>query len=543
MTIFGDNVAADNSSQSNCGFALHTGTRTDQLMNYVFGLSLLIIAVLSLVANTSVLFYYSKRRATGFSEFERIRRYVTIVRSAIDLLYNTRSIHVAYVLFSNKHEQICGEHQPTPIVILSIIMYSLFMLSLSMTFVISVMNYANISTPLFRLDFRHSYRLIIFIVTIVSFACIIVLELEGTLGPFEWFSPNQLPLHRQNNAIHTGLKWSVFSFKAIVLVFHITFAVQGIIRLRELVRKLEILHVRYIYVSMIWLILGNCICLIVSLVKDLVTDFVDFAKDQTIFHSETDKIHPYYEMYIVFVSDVLIESILSAYNPIVFIRNSVLAQKTIKRAITEAVTFTGISISRRPSLLPSIFSKATNRETGERKVAFVEEGHAPPPSPRLQSILSEDATTGGGYYRTLSVSIWTSAESREPVVGSNVKLPLNHIPSIPIITIPVHRIQFPMTLPFIGQGSFGKVYKFTDNAIGCSVAIKHIDIPSSAARSEVENVKKEVSSELLYYLNFSAVTLSKHTYRNSHRNTWEGWQLNKINYNRCQVDLFDTNRP
>ena len=489
MTIFGDNHAAPNTTcQSNCNFELHDGTATDAVMNYVFGSALLLVALVSMVGNGSVLMYYKKRSsAAAFSEFERIRQYVTIVRAVIDFLYNGKSMHTAYVLLSKHHEKICGEYQPSPIIIVSIFMYSLFMLSTSMTFVLAVLNYANINSPLYRLDFRHSYRLIIFFATFIFFVLIFTFELEGSISKDTWFSPIQLPFHRHSANIHDRLKWCLFGFKSAVLLFHIIVAAKGIEALQKLAKCTQIIHLRHICLGMIMLILGNCVCLIFSLIKDIMTNFLDFGEDIKIF-DQSAKSHHYYQTYILFVADVFIQSLLSAYNPFVFITNSIVVRNTIFQAVTEAVTFTGGSVSKK--LTRNAFSRSIILPL-YKEIVTRQERH----------LVSSGAASR--RYRTVSVSIWTSCESREVVSGSHVKFPLNHIPSNPIISIPVHRLKYPMTLPFVGQGSFGKVYKFTDHGIGCSVAIKHIDIPSSGARCEVEDVKKEVGHTMHMNLDLS----------------------------------------
>ena len=492
MTIFGDNLPplSDNTSTSHCGFALHNTTRTDTTLNYIFGVSLVSLAFISLVGNSSVLVYYKRRQlaAAAFSEFERLRKYMTIARAFIDLLYNIRSLYIAYVLLSSYHEPICGEMKPIYIVFLSITTYSLALLSINMTFLISVLNYANIRTLIFRLNFRHSYRVIISFFTVGLFLVIFILELESPISQQDWFSPIQLPFHGQNYGLHNGLKWSLFVFKLTALLLHIIVVVTAIRRLSRLFKIVKIKHIHNIYLSMILLILGNCVCMFISLFKDLVTNFVDF--DITLKEDPTE-IHPYNQMYIIFIADIFISSLLSAYNPLVFIRNSSVARQTIYIAMTEAVSFTGLSVSRRFSrapVLPSVIPPQ-NAQFNSSDIVCDEDKHRP--------LASSDL--GGGTtrknYRTLSLTFWTnSIESREPVSGSHVQFPLSHIPSKPVITIPVHCLMHPMTLPFVGQGSYGKVYQFTDHTIGCSVAIKHIDIPSSSARCEVEDVKKEVSS-------------------------------------------------
>ena len=493
MTIFGDNNASQPSAMSNCNFELHTGTEFDSVMNTVLACVLVVAALVSVLGNFSVFVYYSKSQSAPFSEF-LARQYITVIRAIADLLYNARSIYIAVVLLKDEQEELCScscsKHERI-LDIFNIIMFGLFMVSLILTFVISVLNYANvlgytINRMIYGPNLRYRARVAFFVITIVLFIMVFALEMISTTGidfnknDYYWFSPIQLDVYRAKNSSMNfqAQKWILFGSKSLLLFFHIFFAVVGWVNLV----KMDILrsyNLKRLCFSMCLLILGNCLCLILSLVKDLVTDFIDFA---TNFQDHGNPGLPYIMTYLLFGADVLMQSLLAAYNPVIFVVNSKSVQRTVLQTLTETVVFTNkVSVSRNHTI-----QQADDVEQATSKPV-----HRSPQPRRLQ--VGPTRPTSVTFNRTISITVYTSVDVAEPVTGEAIRLPLNHIPSIPTISIPVTQLLNPMRMPFIGGGYYGKVYKYTDELIGCSVALKHIQLVAHGrVRSTIEDVKKEV---------------------------------------------------
>jgi hypothetical protein len=489
MTIFGNHSASDNSSVY-CRFELHVENELDIVMNLVFGCLLVVAAVVSVLGNLSVLVYYSKTLSAPFSEF-LARQYITVTRATADLLYNARTLYIVVVLLKDRQEPLCScscSAHDRAIDIFNIVMYGLFMVSLLLTFVISVLNYANvlgysINRMIYGPNLRYRARVILFVMTILLFTVVIVINMMSSTGlnfdrkEYFWLSPIQLDVYRsQNKSLDFDTeKWILFGSKALLLFLHILFATIGVVNLIKL-EMLRSYNLKRLCVSMCLLIFGNCLCLVLSLFKDVVTNFNDLAPSMTVL--------PYNMTYLLFVADVLMQSLLAAYNPVVFILNSKSVQRTVIQTLTETVVFTKVSVSRNFTV---------------QQVAGitddVEQARPRHQSPKLGGTKNQQATRPNSivFNRTISVTVITSAEVAEPVTGEDIRLPLNHIPSIPTISIPVRKLLNPMMLPLVGTGYYGNVYKYTDELIGCSVAMKHIHIIAQGrTRSTIEDVKKEV---------------------------------------------------
>lgn len=488
MTIFGNHNASDNST-SFCNIE-HDATKLDEIMNIVLGAVLLVAALISVMGNLSVFMYYCKSQTAPFSEF-LARQHIIVARAVADLVYNARTIYVVYVLLKEEQEPlctcICSSIQKT-VDIINIVMYGLFMASLILTFVISVLNYANvlgytINRMVYGPNIRSRARVIFFIVAILLFAMVFVIDIISSTGldfnrdEYFWLSPIQLGVYRSHD--HTMdydvEKWILFGSKFLLLVLHVFFAVVGWVNIVRL-QILRPYNLKRLCVSMCLLILGNCLCLILSLVKDIVTNFLDFAPPTST--------QPYNFVYLLFVADVLMQSLLAAYNPVIFIVNSKSVQRTVLQTLTETVVFTKVSVSR-------------HFQTIQQEAGIVDDVEQARPSPakvvQPPGGRSANHPTSIVFNRTISITVFTSVDIAEPVTGEDIRLPLNHIPSQPTISIPIRHLLNPMSLAHIGNGFFGNVYRYTDHLIGCSVALKHIQIITQGrARSTVDDVKKEV---------------------------------------------------
>ena len=463
MTIFGNNSASDNAT-SYCNFELHQGNGLDSAMNIAFGCILLVAALVSFLGNMSVFLYYSKSHSAAFYEFVA-RQYITIIRAVADLLYNARSVYIAVVLLREEQEPLCScscDSQDRIIDIFNIVMYALFMMSLVLTFVISVLNYANVlgyttNTMIYGPSLRFRARVAFFVMAILLFAMVIAIDMLSSTGlefnneDYFWFSPIQLDVYRFRNSspsINFEVeKWILFGSKSFLLFFHIFFAVIGWVNLV----KMEVLrsyNLTRLCVSMCLLILGNCVCLVLSLVKDLKTDFMDLAP--------STKVLPYDLTYLLFVADVLMQSLLVAYNPVIFILNSKSVQRAVLQTLTETVIFTKASVSRNLTVQQAPGISDDVEEARPRHVSPLPRRAHPGPPDRPTSIV---------FNRTISITVYTSAEVAEPITGEDIRLPLNHVPSIPTISIPVTQLLNPTQLPLIGYGFYGKVYKYTDDCL------------------------------------------------------------------------------
>ncbi|XP_063685332.1 uncharacterized protein LOC134819340 [Bolinopsis microptera] len=187
--------------------------------------------------------------------------------------------------------------------------------------------------------------------------------------------------------------------------------------------------------------------------------------------------------YLLFAADVLMQSLLAAYNPVIFVVNSKSVQRTVFQTLTETVVFTNkVSVSR----------NLTIQQADDVEQATIRPVHRSPQPRRPQ--VGPPRPTSVTFNRTISITVYTSVDVAEPVTGEAIRLPLNHIPSIPTISIPVTQLLNPMRMPSIGGGYYGKVYKYTDELIGCSVALKHIQLVAHGrVRSTIEDVKKEIN--------------------------------------------------
>ena len=507
MTIFGNHNISDNSTIF-CNIELHDATKLDEVMNMVFGIVLLVAALISVLGNLSVFTYYSKSQRAPFSEF-LARQHIIVARAVADLIYNARTIYVVYVLLKDEQEPlctcICSSLQKT-VDIFNIVMYGLFMVSLILTFVISVLNYANVlgytmNRMVYGPNIRNRARVIFFILAIILFALVFVIDIISSTGldfdrdEYFWLSPIQLGVYRSHayTMDYDVEKWILFGSKSLLLVLHIFFAVVGWVN----IIKLQILrpyNMKRLCLSMCLLIFGNCVCLILSLVKDIVTNFLDFAPPAST--------QPYNFVYLLFVADVLMQSFLAAYNPVIFIVNSKSVQRTVLQTLTETVIFTRVSISRHLTI---------QQEAGI--VDDIEQARSSPTQAVLPAERANSRTrpTSIVFNRTISITVFTSIDVAEPVTGEDIRLPLNHIPSQPTISIPIRHLLNPMSLPHIGNGFFGNVYRYTDQLIGCSVALKHIQIITQGrARSTVEDVKKEVRNFELFFNRLKSLTENSH---------------------------------
>ncbi|KAL5261912.1 hypothetical protein ACHWQZ_G007576 [Mnemiopsis leidyi] len=486
MTIFGNHNASDNST-SCCNIEGHDATKLDEIMNMVLGAVLLVAALISVMGNLSVFMYYCKSQTAPFSEFlARCRQHIIVARAVADLVYNARTIYVVYVLLKEEQEPlctcICSSIQKT-VHIINIVMYGLFMASLILTFVISVLNYANvlgytINRMVYGPNIRSRAKVIFFIVAILLFAMVFVIDIISSTGldfdrdEYFWLSPIQLGFRTMDYDVE---KWILFGSKFLLLVLHVFFAVVGWVNIVRL-HILRPYNLKRLCVSMCLLILGNCLCLILSLVKDIVTNFLDFAPPTST--------QPYNFVYLLFVADVLMQSLLAAYNPVIFIVNSKSVQRTVLQTLTETVVFTKVSVSR-------------HFQTIQQEAGIVDDVEQARPSPakvvQPPGARSANHPTSIVFNRTISITVFTSVDIAEPVTGEDIRLPLNHIPSQPTISIPIRHLLNPMSLAHIGNGFFGNVYRYTDHLIGCSVALKHIQIITQGrARSTVDDVKKEI---------------------------------------------------
>ena len=119
---------------------------------------------------------------------------------------------------------------------------------------------------------------------------------------------------------------------------------------------------------------------------------------------------------------------------------------------------------------------------------------------------SENSSDDSNFIDQLSAvakGIDTAKRNRESAENNSgpsvdeerLMFPLPHVQSSPNISIPVHIFtNLPLSADFLGRGSYGDVYRYTDEYSRYSVAIKRINIPTNGASKEVSEVRKEVGT-------------------------------------------------
>ena len=286
----------------------HNGTATDAAMNYLYGTLLAFSLPIALLLNPLVFFYNFKKKLTLGSGF-------FLVLSSMDFLFSFRTLNTVYHLLKPKLEPLLDANPTTYQRFQGFIGYTFGYTSMFVTMVMCVVRYIKIRAPLWSL--RNSR--IICMVAVTSIVVDVTYSVVvGALGSFvysdTWMSVFQGMANSVEIGKTTAMELHATTYLIILVPFYIkigfsvVFSLLTVLYLRS-DRGPVIPATKMRSINMILLLnAGNLVWLIMSVATNIISELDNNADD-----------HWNYEVfYLTFLDGVAVQSVLAAYNPLIF---------------------------------------------------------------------------------------------------------------------------------------------------------------------------------------------------------------------------------